>query len=191
MRLLAILLTLLPNIVFAGNMYWFERVNAELANTPGLSNVTYKPGTPHDCNFSFAMNGKAITTFVHARAGLEAVYGFTKQDGSLGVVTMKGDKLEVSDGNMFDQMTALHRRGNLAAGDGNRSVVSSDDGTQVELQSVASEGSLRLTIIKLKPIDGKLNDVQLSFSVSGVNSTEEGLSVIKVLRPIVEKQIEF
>lgn len=191
MKLLSILLALLPNIVFAGNIYWFERVNTELENTPGFSNVTYKPGTPNDSNFSFTMNGKTIRAFVYAGAGNEAVYGFTKQDGTNAVVTKKSEKLEVSDGNMFDQMAALHRRGNLAAGNGIRSVVSSDDGKQVELQSGVKEGDMGLTIIKLKSIDGKLNDVQLSFAISGVNSTEEGLSLIKVLRPIVEKQIEF
>ncbi len=96
--------------------------------------------------------------FVYAGAGNEAVYGFTKQDGTNAVVTMKGDKLEVSDGNMFDQMTGLHRRGNLAAGSGNRSVFSSDDGKQLELQSDVTAGNMGLTIIKLKSINGKLND---------------------------------
>lgn len=191
MRKLLLSVLLVPFFASAASVYWFERVNADLSTTQGISNTSYRPGTLTDSVFNFDRNGKKISVWVNFKEGNDAVYAFDSMEGKQLAVVVNNGQLEIKEGAMMDLMASLHKRGNMTAANLNRTATVSADKKQVELKSSIQNSQGALTVIKIKKINDYPQDIHLSFSVTGVDSAAELEGILSIIRPIVERQIEF
>jgi hypothetical protein len=191
MKRLVFLTLLLPFFASAANFWWFERVDQELKNSPILKEFNYSALTPQSASFTFKYDSRLISAWVGFGWGQEAVFGFQDLKDQPSYATLIDGKWVIGQEAMMDVMQKLHRRGNLTAGNKKTSATVSQDKNIIELVSQIENTAADLTVLKAKNTDSVIDGIFLTISLRGVTSSEEAQKILRELRPVVERQIEF
>lgn len=158
---------------------------------PLATEFDYLPQSDRSASFTFKLGAKPVKAWVRFGAGEDAVFGFDDLNNQSSYATLANGKWVIGKDSMMSTMKQLHKRGNLTAGNTKKNAIILNDSSVVELSSIIENGKVELTVLKAKSVDSAIIDIFMTISLDGVSSLEEAQKILTVLRPVIERQIEF